>query len=645
MQRTGIFLQVRLNSTRMPGKALINLGGKKLIEYTIERMNNVPADVRVILTTKEAKKYLTKFAKCYNWEIFCGDSDNVLKRFVDAASYFKVDTIIRATGDNPLLSYEIANETLDLFSESSIDLSHISNVPYGSGVEIVKTKCLIDALQNSTTPYHFEHVTPYIYENNKKYKILIQDSKDVELRRKDVKISVDTRDDFERVNYLIREIKNNGADFSIRNIIRTYDKLNLNNYKRILYIINDQKETANIQRAILLAKETSNKFQFFLSVKDQLSGTLDNTNLINYNELESFVINNGIFDRVFIDKGNTSKKEMAFYKKLGFCISIDDQGNNANFYDITLNSSANSNKNLLYNFDNYNFSNNIKTIICILENLSAGLNYCPHCSAYNNLPVYRTNLWNLFYCKKCGLYYLIPLCEYNDIYIDKYFTDEYKEQYGKTYEEDKENILKFANKRLNNIMKFKKGGKLLDFGSGLGFFAELSQEKGFDTTSVDISDYAVNYIQKKLKLKAVKGDQSFFEKSEEKFDVITSFYVIEHIKDFNKLLFLFCNHLNKNGILALSTPNASGVSLRFNFLEYCKVHPKDHYRIFSTSFLKKLLRSNKFKKIKIVTTGIHPGRFIKSKKLLGNKIFYKFIYSYMSLFKLGDTFEIYAQKK
>ncbi|HOV15364.1 MAG TPA: hypothetical protein PK771_13845, partial [Spirochaetota bacterium] len=70
MNKTAIFLQVRLNSSRMPGKALSNLCGKKLIQWTIEQMNRVNCDLRVLLTTSDAKKYLKDIAKIYGWKIF-----------------------------------------------------------------------------------------------------------------------------------------------------------------------------------------------------------------------------------------------------------------------------------------------------------------------------------------------------------------------------------------------------------------------------------------------------------------------------------------------------------------------------------------------------------------------------------------------
>jgi predicted TPR repeat methyltransferase len=160
-----------------------------------------------------------------------------------------------------------------------------------------------------------------------------------------------------------------------------------------------------------------------------------------------------------------------------------------------------------------------------------------------------------------------------------------------------------------------------------------------------VSDYAINFIKDKLHLKAQKGNQSFFEKNSNKYDVISSFYVIEHIKDFEKLIFLFYCHLNKNGVLALSTPNADGISIKHNFSSYAMNHPKDHYRIYSPGFLVDLLKKYGFYKIKVIITGIHPERIVKSKNLLKIKLIYKLLVFFQKIFALGDTFEIYAKKK
>jgi spore coat polysaccharide biosynthesis protein SpsF (cytidylyltransferase family)/2-polyprenyl-3-methyl-5-hydroxy-6-metoxy-1,4-benzoquinol methylase/spore coat polysaccharide biosynthesis predicted glycosyltransferase SpsG len=818
-KKVGLFLQVRLNSTRMPGKAMLPLCGRPLIVRAMERMTYIPADVRVLVTTRECEAFFKPIAEEECWEIFCGDKQNVLKRFVDCAVFYQVDTVIRATGDNPLLSSEIAQETLDLFNKVKADLAYMEDVPYGSGVEIIDIAALKTALKNTSVPYHLEHVTPYIYENRDKFKIVSDKSHADEIHRPDVKISVDTREDYERVNHLYGTLSKNKSNFGIDSVVKTYDSLSFKKFKRILIITvcGGMHGMGHLKRSLTLASKLSDEFNVYFSIKDVRETVIDfiesrEFNYIFYENLHSFVDENGIFERVLTDLRDTEVEEMDVYLSLGPVISIDDMGpgsilshmnvkalpsitcnRNFNFEGlgylvlkdapvlialvndpprkilvtfggsdpdgltepvagslsylsygvkavigpfftenivrigdcemihspeeldeyiadsdlvitsfgmtfmealimkrpvIIINPTAyhdkltedfkypyfikrdrdiktglkeelkkiidrmvtdkcfeNSASNPLNDFYSLEFGRKIDGFLGVIKEFQSSINLCPNCCVLFREPVYRSDNFNLYYCKKCNLYHLDNFTEYKDIYVDKYFTDEYKAQYGKTYEEDKENIRKFSEERMKMIRKYISKGSLLDFGSGLGFFSETAEKLGFNTTSVDVSDYAVNFIRDKLHLKAVKGDQSFFEKNGERYDVITSFYVIEHIKDFEKLIFLFYCHLNKNGVLALSTPNADGISIKYNFFKYAITHPKDHYRIYSPGFLKTLLKKYGFNKIKVIVTGIHPERIIKSKKLLKIKLIYNLLVFFQKIFALGDTFEIYAKKK
>ncbi len=518
--RVGLFLQVRIDSSRLPGKALMFLQDKTLLEWCLSRLNDTDVDVKAILTTKYSVRYLSPIAKKYGWHIFVGSREDLLLRYTKAAKHFNVDTVIRATGDNPFLSSEVVVETLDLFNQSEADISHLTNLPYGSGVEVVKISALIKANSEAAIHYDREHVTPYIYKNSNIFKVVCRDSSDELLRRGDVRITVDTDEDYKRVSILAKTMVESGIEMTLKNIIFTYDKIDWNN-------------------------------QYF-----------------NYNE-----------------------------------------------------------KILLFNKE-------ITTL-------------CPSCGTIITELKYNNEAFDIYYCQKCDLYYTVGTNDYKEIYVDRYFVEEYREQYGKTYEEDKKNIQKFGLLRLDSIKSYfknVKGLKLLEYGSGLGFFSELCEKEGISTLSLDISNYAVSYIQEKLKFEAILDNGSYLEKNDVKFDIITSFYVIEHIKDFEKLLYLFSYHLNKNGVLALSTPNGSGFSVKYNFDEYKNSHPKDHFYIFTPKFLKRELKQLGFKNIKIEITGHHPERFFKSKKI-DNKFLMKICLLISKIFKLGDTFEIYAQKR
>jgi spore coat polysaccharide biosynthesis protein SpsF (cytidylyltransferase family)/spore coat polysaccharide biosynthesis predicted glycosyltransferase SpsG/2-polyprenyl-3-methyl-5-hydroxy-6-metoxy-1,4-benzoquinol methylase len=818
-KKVGLFLQVRLNSSRMPGKALLPLCGKPLIQRVMERMTFLPADLRVLVTTKDCEEYLEPIADSMGWELFCGDSQNVLKRFVECALFYQIDTVIRATGDNPLLSSEIARETLDLFNKTKADLAFMEKVPYGSGVEIIDRNALLTALKNTVVPYHLEHVTPYIYENRDKFRIVSDKFHADEVHRPDVRITVDTREDFERMNRLYSTLVKNKSNFGIDSVVKTYDALSFVKFRKILFltVCGGMHGMGHLKRSLIFASKLSGEFEIYFSIKDVKEDVIDfveskGFTYIFHENLGNVVANDGIFDRVIVDLRDTGIDDIGRFSGYGPVISIDDMGPGADrsvinvrtlpsvaggrqynfegleylvlkdnmsgstdvndpplrilvtfggsdpdnltepvastldylsykvkavigpFFSVNITRIGNcelihnpeeldgyigeadlvitsfgmtlmealimkrpvilinpasyhdmlaeefkypyvikrdkdmkpnlkdevkkmvermiSEKcfggfedNPLKDFFSLGFGTKLDEMLYVIRNFQSSISLCPGCSGIRKEPVYRSANYNLFYCKKCNIYHLDNFTEYNDIYVDKYFTDEYKAQYGKTYEEDRANISRISEERIRIIKKYLPKGKLLDFGSGLGFFSETAEKNGFTTVSVDVSGYAVDYIRDKLHLDASVGDQSFFEKTSDKYDVISAFYVIEHIKDFEKLIFLFACHLNSGGVLVLSTPNADGFSIRYNFDEYKKVHPKDHYRIFSPGFLTKLLKKYGFYKIKVIITGIHPERIIKSEKLLKIKFIYNLLVFFQKILKLGDTFEIYAKKK
>ncbi len=808
MNRVGVFLQVRLNSSRMPGKALLDLGGKPLIMQVMERVNVVPADVRVLLTSHESEKYLTEIAHSMGWEIFSGDSQNVLKRFVDAAGHFNVDTVIRVTGDNPFTSPEIAIETLNIFNKNNCDLAYIAPVPYGSGVEVVSSQALRKALVSTRLPYNLEHVTPYIHKNTSEFKVIAEKYHDPVVGRGDIRVTVDTREDYERANYYFKKLKELKHSASLSSLAVVWDDIKDGQYRDMLIITvaGAGHGVGHLKRMLRLAGDLRDSFKIKFSF---LSGNSESVSMVNeygfeyidFESLDQYVADNGEFGRVITDLRDTTVSEMEIYSGYGPVYSIDDMGEGGQSAFVNVRTLPSIDKEeFLFNYDGLEylmfdksglvkkepvpkikrilitfggadeknltervlesitgkgfevkvvigpFNNHshkeyagvefvkspetlkdlinwadlvftsfgmtlMESLYCAVpviivnpsdyhDRLAAGMGYpylikqdemgqlgnflseimasdyydklkyffelpfggkygdlihsikesqpavaiCPFCSSLKSKLVDRNSLYNMHRCPECSLYFLEYVSADKMDYDNNYFLSEYKNQYGKTYEEDRENIRSFAKNRLNMIKKYKKSGTLLDYGSGLGFFSEYASENGFDTLSCDVSDYACEYIRNKLGLKSVCADQKYFEDDESHFDVIVSYYVIEHIKDFEKLLFLFHCHLNPGGVLSLSTPNGTGFSIKYKFDEYSSKHPKDHYYIFNPKMFTKLLKRRGFDNIRIRVTGIHPGRIIKSKFLLNIKFVYKIVSFFIKILKLGDTFEIYAQK-
>jgi len=281
-------------------------------------------------------------------------------------------------------------------------------------------------------------------------------------------------------------------------------------------------------------------------------------------------------------------------------------------------------------------------------------NECPVCKGKGK--IYKRYIYkNYLKCKTCGIVYLQNIGKNEKKYDKSYFFEEYKKQYGKTYVEDFHNIATVSQKRADIIKNFVKKGKALDIGCAYGPFLHVMKDQ-YDCYGIDISEDAVEYVNKNLGIKAITGDFSLpnfipvfpkgssqDEKQESiKFDVITMWYVIEHFKNAGEVIGKIGKLINESGIFAFSTPNLSGISSIYNKNKFLESSPPDHYTLWNILSAKHILLQLGFKVVKVRCTGHHPERFpLILQKILGFKIL-----SLISrFFRLGDTFEIYAIRK
>lgn len=195
-------LQVRLNSKRLPGKAVKLIGERTVISYALETLVKVKADKHIILTTQDSVGALQEDVDKYGFEIFVGKEDDVLDRYAKAVKKYNSDIVIRATGDNPYVSAFLANQLLEEFINVKADYAVYKGIPIGTGVEIVKASSLLEADTLATQAFHREHVNPFLYQNPDKYKIH-SPSVAASFYSPSLSLTIDTQADFDFVSGLI----------------------------------------------------------------------------------------------------------------------------------------------------------------------------------------------------------------------------------------------------------------------------------------------------------------------------------------------------------------------------------------------------------------------------------------------------------
>lgn len=214
---TGVFLQVRLDSTRLPGKALLPLEDYTVIEQAMRNLKVVKADVFALLTESSSAFQLLPLAEKWGYEVFVGEKENVLKRYADAIHKFSVSTVIRATGDNPLVSGRLANQILDYHHLKNADYSGFTGIPVGTGVEILKSEAILKANSLSNNSYEKEHVSPFLYFRDKEF-IIKKVPVSSEYYFPDARVTLDTESDYIEIKQIFRQLYH-GQPIDIQNLV------------------------------------------------------------------------------------------------------------------------------------------------------------------------------------------------------------------------------------------------------------------------------------------------------------------------------------------------------------------------------------------------------------------------------------------
>ena len=202
---TGIFVQVRLGSTRLPRKAVLPLTGGTVIQHVMRAMAMVPAGVRALLTDTQSADDLLPLAAAEGWEVFPGSPEDVLRRYCDACRHYRVSRVVRVTGDNPLTSGDLAREILEVHARMHADLSHYLGIPWGMGVEVVEAASLIQAEAEAVLPDEREHITTYLYRNPARFTICEPQAPPRALCP-DARVTVDTSEDYKRVSMMFSDL-------------------------------------------------------------------------------------------------------------------------------------------------------------------------------------------------------------------------------------------------------------------------------------------------------------------------------------------------------------------------------------------------------------------------------------------------------
>lgn len=202
---TALVLQARLDSSRLPGKALLPLGGEPMILRVMQALRFVPCDQRVLACPADSEEAFRPLAWRAGFDLFVGPKEDVLARYCGAIRKTGADRIIRATGDNPFAFADAAAEIAAQAEALGSDYAAFAGLVYGAGVEAVAAEALLAAEREAVLPAEREHVCPFLYSRPDRF-LLHRPACPAAWRGPGRRITVDTREDYERALALFDEL-------------------------------------------------------------------------------------------------------------------------------------------------------------------------------------------------------------------------------------------------------------------------------------------------------------------------------------------------------------------------------------------------------------------------------------------------------
>ncbi|HJS59326.1 MAG TPA: glycosyltransferase family protein [Vicinamibacteria bacterium] len=225
--RVVAIVSARMASARYPGKALVPLAGRPLLQVLLERIASSPEldSVALATSTSPDNQPLVDIARKLGVPAFQGDDEDVLRRYVDCARSMGADHVVRVTGDNPLTDLETLEKLVALHLQTGADYTYVPGEALLMGIlsEVIAKSALEASWDRGEARHRSELVTLYVKEHPHEFKIRTA-ALPGGLRRPHYRLTVDEKEDVELMQLLFERLQQPGRIVTTREAIKLLDR-------------------------------------------------------------------------------------------------------------------------------------------------------------------------------------------------------------------------------------------------------------------------------------------------------------------------------------------------------------------------------------------------------------------------------------
>lgn len=217
-------IEVRMTSSRLPGKPMLKVLGKTMIERLVSRLKKVKAIDCIVLatTTNKSDDVLVDLASKINIFSYRGSEQNVMNRVINAAESVEADVVVEITGDCPIIDPELIEQAISMFKINNVDYlsnGHFRSYPDGMDVQVFTIEAIKKSEKMTNSILDQEHVTLHIRNNPNIFKHL-HIYAPPELYWPELGLTLDEKKDFDLLKVIIEHFEEKNYYFSCLEIIR-----------------------------------------------------------------------------------------------------------------------------------------------------------------------------------------------------------------------------------------------------------------------------------------------------------------------------------------------------------------------------------------------------------------------------------------
>jgi spore coat polysaccharide biosynthesis protein SpsF len=220
-------IAARMSSSRLPGKVLLQICEKTILEIMIERVKRSKIIDKVIIATSINSDDDAIEEVCNKLKISCirGSEENLISRYKLVCDQIKPDIIVKMGADSPLVDPLIIDKIVNTFLNEKYD--YVSNYgvpktyPEGCTADVYSVKTLNDAFLEAKKPSELEHISPFMWNRPEKYSFFRVDyKKDISNYR----LSLDYNEDFIVIKSIFEALTIKNPNFTLEDIISWLDQ-------------------------------------------------------------------------------------------------------------------------------------------------------------------------------------------------------------------------------------------------------------------------------------------------------------------------------------------------------------------------------------------------------------------------------------